>query len=84
MRDGKIWNSAIVIGRDGDIVGIYDKVHPVTSTPDYTEFEGGAETLGYSFLYLSIPLRAVNAYKCPRKSSFWSGDELDDLGEGDS
>ena len=40
-RNGKIWNSAIVIGRDGDIVGIYDKVHPVTSTPDYTEFEGG-------------------------------------------
>ncbi len=40
-REGKIWNSAIVIDRSGDIVGIYDKVHPVTSSPDYTVFENG-------------------------------------------
>ena len=40
-RDGRLWNSAIVVGRDGDIVGVYDKVHPVTSSHDYTEFERG-------------------------------------------
>jgi beta-ureidopropionase len=40
-REGKVWNSAILIGRNGEIVGIYDKVHPVTSSSDYTVFEGG-------------------------------------------
>ncbi|MCX8183478.1 MAG: carbon-nitrogen hydrolase family protein [Crenarchaeota archaeon] len=40
-RRGKIWNSAILIGRNGEIIGIYDKVHPVTSSSDYTVFEGG-------------------------------------------
>lgn len=38
-RDSKLWNSAIVIGRSGEIVGTYDKVHPVTSSSDYTVFE---------------------------------------------
>src|SRR5579871_4460746 len=28
-RDGRHWNSAVVIGRSGEIAGIYDKVHPV-------------------------------------------------------
>jgi len=41
-RNGKIWNSAIVIDRTGDVAGIYDKVHPVTSSSDYTVFEDGA------------------------------------------
>jgi beta-ureidopropionase len=41
QRRGGCWNSAVVIGRDGDILGIYDKVHPVTSTSDYTIFEDG-------------------------------------------
>lgn len=40
-RDSKIWNSAIVIDRSGDILGIYDKVHPVTTASDYTVFEDG-------------------------------------------
>ncbi|MCS7113388.1 MAG: carbon-nitrogen hydrolase family protein [Nitrososphaerota archaeon] len=40
-HDGKIWNSAIVIGRSGEVIGVYDKVHPVTSTYDYTVFEDG-------------------------------------------
>jgi predicted amidohydrolase len=40
-RDGRIWNSAIVIDRSGEVVGVYDKVHPVTSVPDYTVFEDG-------------------------------------------
>lgn len=40
-RDGKIWNSAVIIDRSGDICGIYDKVHPVTSSSDYTVFEDG-------------------------------------------
>jgi len=40
-RDGKIWNSAIIIDRSGDVIGVYDKVHPVTTSSDYTVFEGG-------------------------------------------
>ena len=30
-----------VIGRSGEVVGIYDKLSPVTTTPDYTSFEDG-------------------------------------------
>lgn len=40
-RDGKIRNSAVIIDREGEVLGIYDKVHPVTSSSDYTVFEGG-------------------------------------------
>jgi hypothetical protein len=41
VREGKCWNSAVVVDRTGGIVGIYDKVHPVTSSSDYTVFESG-------------------------------------------
>ncbi|MBO3803165.1 MAG: carbon-nitrogen hydrolase family protein [Candidatus Brockarchaeota archaeon] len=40
-RGSKIWNSAIVIDRSGEVLGIYDKVHPVTTSSDYTVFEDG-------------------------------------------
>lgn len=40
-RDGVVYNSAVVIGRDGEIVGIYDKRRPVTTTSDYTLLERG-------------------------------------------
>ena len=40
-RDGVIYNSAVVIGREGEIVGIYDKRWPVTTSHDYTVFERG-------------------------------------------
>lgn len=40
-RDGRYWNSAVLIDRSGSVVGIYDKMHPVTSTADYTLMEGG-------------------------------------------
>jgi predicted amidohydrolase len=40
-REGRHWNSAVVIDRSGDILGIYDKIHPVTASPDYTDFEEG-------------------------------------------
>jgi predicted amidohydrolase len=40
-REGQCWNSAIVIDREGQILGIYDKVQPVTSSSDYTVFESG-------------------------------------------
>jgi hypothetical protein len=41
VRDGTCWNSAIVIDRSGQVLGIYDKVNPVTSSSDYTVFEDG-------------------------------------------
>lgn len=40
-RDGIVRNSAVIIGRNADIVGIYDKRQPVTTSPDYTVFEHG-------------------------------------------
>jgi beta-ureidopropionase len=40
-REGRQWNSAVVIDRSGDVLGVYDKVHPVTTSPDYTVFEDG-------------------------------------------
>jgi hypothetical protein len=41
VRRGVYWNSAVVIDRKGEILGIYDKVHPVTTSSDYTLFENG-------------------------------------------
>jgi hypothetical protein len=40
-RDDRYWNSVVVIDRNGEILGIYDKIHPVTSSSDYTSFEQG-------------------------------------------
>ncbi|MBS7617706.1 carbon-nitrogen hydrolase family protein [Candidatus Bathyarchaeota archaeon] len=40
-RNGRICNSAVVIDRSGDVIGVYDKIHPVTSSSDYTVFEDG-------------------------------------------
>jgi predicted amidohydrolase len=41
LRKGVPLNSAVVLDRSGEILGIYDKVHPVTTSSDYTVFEGG-------------------------------------------
>ena len=40
-RDGRCWNSAVIVDREGRIAGIYDKAHPVTTSHDYTVFEDG-------------------------------------------
>ena len=40
-RAGRVWNSAVILDRAGQIAGVYDKVCPVTSSPDYTVLEGG-------------------------------------------
>ena len=40
-RDGRLYNSAVILDRKGEIAGVYDKVHPVTSSNDYTIFEQG-------------------------------------------
>jgi predicted amidohydrolase len=41
MRDGKVYNSAIILDREGKVAGVYDKACPVTTSPDYTDLEGG-------------------------------------------
>jgi predicted amidohydrolase len=41
VRQGVYLNAAVVLDRGGEILGIYDKVHPVTTSSDYTVFEGG-------------------------------------------
>ena len=40
-RDGVLHNTAVVIDRQGHIVGTYEKLHPVTTSMDFTVFEGG-------------------------------------------
>jgi len=40
-RGGEVYNSAVLIDRQGQIVGTYEKVHPVTTSFDFTEFEHG-------------------------------------------
>lgn len=40
-RDGTLYNSAVVIDRKGQIAGVYEKLHPVTTTMDFTAFEDG-------------------------------------------
>ncbi len=40
-RGDKVYNVAVLIDRRGQVAGIYEKVHPVTSTADYTELESG-------------------------------------------
>jgi predicted amidohydrolase len=40
-RDDKLWNSAIIVDRHGDILGIYDKAQPVTTSADYVTMENG-------------------------------------------
>jgi len=41
QRGGKVYNVAVLLDRQGQIVGTYEKVHPVTTTADYTELEYG-------------------------------------------
>lgn len=40
-RDGRVFNSAVILDREGKIAGVYDKACPVTTSADYTELEGG-------------------------------------------
>ncbi|NLS77890.1 MAG: carbon-nitrogen hydrolase family protein [Chloroflexi bacterium] len=40
-RGDRVYNVAALLDRRGQIVGTYEKVHPVTSTADYTELESG-------------------------------------------
>jgi predicted amidohydrolase len=45
---GKFYNAAILLDRDGHMMGRYDKSHPVPDNPPATTFEGGV-TPGDSF-----------------------------------
>jgi beta-ureidopropionase len=40
-RDGRVYNSAVLLDRRGEIAGIYEKIHPVTTSSDYTLLEHG-------------------------------------------
>ncbi len=40
-RGDLVYNSAVVIDRQGQVVGVYEKRHPVTSSFDFTQFETG-------------------------------------------
>ena len=40
-RSTGVCNSAVVIGRDGNVTGVYDKLHPCMSSPDDILLENG-------------------------------------------
>lgn len=40
-QDGRYYNSAVILDRNGDVAGIYNKVQPVTSACDFSEVESG-------------------------------------------
>ena len=40
-EEGRVFNSAVILGRDGEIAGIYNKAHPVTCASDFCEVEKG-------------------------------------------
>jgi predicted amidohydrolase len=40
-RGGRVYNSAVLIDRRGQVAGVYEKIHPVTSRSDYTMLEHG-------------------------------------------
>jgi len=62
-RNSKLWNSAIIITRSGDIFGIYDKVQPVTSSSDYTVFEDGI-TPGNEFPVFDLDFGRIGVQIC--------------------
>ncbi len=41
QRDGQFYNSAVLIGRDGALIGCYDKIRPYISSTDGSVFEEG-------------------------------------------
>jgi predicted amidohydrolase len=45
-RDGIVYNSAVLLDRTGEVCGVYDKRHPVTSSWDYTVVENGVRNGG--------------------------------------
>jgi predicted amidohydrolase len=40
-EDGRLYNSAVLLDREGRIAGVYHKACPVTLSPDYTSLENG-------------------------------------------
>ena len=41
LRENRVFNSAVIVDRRGEIAGVYDKICPVTTSPDYTLLESG-------------------------------------------
>ncbi len=62
-RESKLWNSAVVVDRSGGIAGVYDKAHPVTSSPDYTVFENGV-TPGREIPVFDLDLGRIGIQIC--------------------
>lgn len=62
-RDGRYWNSVVIIDRNGKISGIYDKLHPVTSSCDYTRLEQGV-TPGSSTPVFDVDFGRIGVQIC--------------------
>jgi beta-ureidopropionase len=62
-RGEQVFNSAVVLDRSGEILGIYDKLHPVTSSPDYVVFEEGT-TPGASIPVFDLDFGRIGIQIC--------------------
>src|SRR5690554_5486182 len=43
QQNDKFYNSALVIDRNGELIGIYNKLHPTATKKDFSEFEKGVD-----------------------------------------
>ncbi len=63
LEDGRVYNSAVVLDRNGEVAGIYHKVCPVTSSADYTVLEQGI-TPGDSLPILDLDFGRIGIHIC--------------------
>lgn len=62
--EGRVFNSAVFLDRQGQVAGVYDKVHPVTTVHRRTaRFDGGC-TPGEGFPVLDLDFGRVGAQIC--------------------
>jgi predicted amidohydrolase len=63
-REGDhIFNSAVILDRSGEIAGVYHKVCPVTSSPDYTVLESGM-TPGHALPVFDLDFGRIGIQIC--------------------
>ncbi len=63
-KRGKVlYNTVAVINRQGKVAGTYEKLHPVTSSPDFTEFEGGV-TPGREPIVFDLDFGRIGVLTC--------------------
>jgi beta-ureidopropionase len=63
LEEGAVYNSAIVLDRRGEVAGVYHKLCPVTTSPDYTILEEGI-TAGQALPVLDLDFGRIGIQIC--------------------